>query len=562
MPKDPKTPPTLGLLSKVVKFVSSPTKDWRDLETHQVSSIDDPAAQQVRERIERKRRNDFIRATEFAQLRKVIHARRKQQQGKNGAINYSGLGRRKSTSVQASIGVPAKRSRSGTLQKIDEIEKQMSRQWWRGDENLTSTGDALDFTISAGQPNPTNETLDGAANSEFFLTGTSLFFAESVRAHFAEFKMQQVTSLHSEKLSDWGRKWLRLEQQAKDFGFEEIFVHEQDLEEASIFFASDRIEEAEKSLVSIIRGGGAGSASKEEVWLALFDLYRATARQDRFDSVALEYARIFNKSAPVWFSLPQLLGKELASSHLRPLSWVSPSELSLPAMRNLEALKGKSSEPYQLNWLRLTLIETQVLVPLTNFVNALADESCHVTFSGADNLLELLQLQTKVGDPTVDRQWWWLRLALLRLMGRQEDFEAVALDFTVTFEESPPSWRASKAVYENAQSQRGAAVKLDVASAADDAHLHKGQLRGNIRGDAQALLDASVEGLMPDDPVAIDCSALISIDFPAAGSVLNWAALQQSHGRLVAFINMHRLVAAFFHIIGINEHAKIMIRKN
>ena len=47
-----------------------------------------------------------------------------------------------------------------------------------------------------------------------------------------------------------------------------------------------------------------------------------------------------------------------------------------------------------------------------------------------------------------------------------------------------------------------------------------------------------------------------------AGSVLNWAAEQQSHGHVVQFHNLHRLVAVFFNVIGVNEHAWVVPRKN
>ncbi len=52
------------------------------------------------------------------------------------------------------------------------------------------------------------------------------------------------------------------------------------------------------------------------------------------------------------------------------------------------------------------------------------------------------------------------------------------------------------------------------------------------------------------------------IDFAAAGSVLNWAADLQSQGHVVDFQNLHRLIAVFFNVIGINEHAWVIPRKN
>jgi hypothetical protein len=36
--------------------------------------------------------------------------------------------------------------------------------------------------------------------------------------------------------------------------------------------------------------------------------------------------------------------------------------------------------------------------------------------------------------------------------------------------------------------------------------------------------------------------------------------MRQAEGKLVQFQNVHRLVAAFFNVIGINEHAKVIPR--
>ena len=68
--------------------------------------------------------------------------------------------------------------------------------------------------------------------------------------------------------------------------------------------------------------------------------------------------------------------------------------------------------------------------------------------------------------------------------------------------------------------------------------------------------------LRPGVPLTIACDKLMRIDFAAAGSVLNWAADLQSQGHVVHFQNLHRLIAVFFNVIGINEHAWVVPRKN
>ena len=62
-----------GLLSKMAKFVRNPTKDWSELD--QIEQEPEPelgySKKSLKEMIERKRQNDFVRRREFDQLRKL-----------------------------------------------------------------------------------------------------------------------------------------------------------------------------------------------------------------------------------------------------------------------------------------------------------------------------------------------------------------------------------------------------------------------------------------------------------------------------------------------------------
>jgi ABC-type transporter Mla MlaB component len=64
------------------------------------------------------------------------------------------------------------------------------------------------------------------------------------------------------------------------------------------------------------------------------------------------------------------------------------------------------------------------------------------------------------------------------------------------------------------------------------------------------------------DLMMISCARLIRIDFTAAGSLLNWVSARQAEGRQVQFVEVHRLVAAFFNVIGIGEHARVVARRD
>lgn len=91
-------------------------------------------------------------------------------------------------------------------------------------------------------------------------------------------------------------------------------------------------------------------------------------------------------------------------------------------------------------WTRLTEIEVAALAPLADLLQEWADSAGQFVFSDAAKLLQVLEQHTLVSDASQRMEWWTLRMALLRLMGRMEAYEQVALDYCITYEVSPPSW--------------------------------------------------------------------------------------------------------------------------
>ena len=72
---------------------------------------------------------------------------------------------------------------------------------------------------------------------------------------------------------------------------------------------------------------------------------------------------------------------------------------------------------------------------------------------------------------------------------------------------------------------------------------------------------ASMETYHGTTIVSVTCSKLIRVDFIAAADLLNWVLAKRGESRSVQFVDAHRLVALFFGAMGINEHAKVSVRK-
>jgi ABC-type transporter Mla MlaB component len=362
-----------------------------------------------------------------------------------------------------------------------------------------------------------------------------------------------------------------------------------DLEEAAIRFANGDDAGAEAGLLAALQGDKVHPDSADGWAAALFDLYRATGQQASFDRVAIDFAERFGHSAPAWFSTPELLGHKATASSLdqvtastqsRQTVWECPAELDFEAMQILLATLSGTVAPWHLHWSRLNTITPEAGRALAELFAQWCAQSVKLYFSGADVLEKTLRLLTPSGDKRVELFWWRLRLDALRILRLQDEFELAALDYCVIYEVSPPPWAEARCDFfhervnsttslEHAHGWFNDTVPGHPSDLSRSTTMPIGldavpaavvELTGEVLGDAAEALDKLQAGLMGADRLVISCARLIRVDFSAAGSILNWVAVRESEGCHVQFRDVPRLVAAFFNVIGINEHARVVLR--
>jgi anti-anti-sigma regulatory factor len=368
-------------------------------------------------------------------------------------------------------------------------------------------------------------------------------------------------------------------------------VLDPEIEEAAIRFASGDDHAAEHGLLEILKKADGGGAVDE--WLTLFDLYRAIGNADSFESLAIDFANRFSTSAPQWFSMKAELAARTgamakqATSSLGKATWVADTILEPYAATVLAKLLERTPQPWVLDWAHLQKIEPGSLPALIQLFKTWAATSVDLRFVSAATLRECLERMTVPGDSTVNRAWWELRLLVLRVMNMGSDFEPVAIDYCVTYELSPPSWEPPVCRFRSLHvGEPVAAVAttekqpMFVESQLHDSFLPSDSessgfsvsqlsldwptayLEGEICDDAQAALSAIDQQLGSPPVLVVSCKYLIRVDFSSAGNILNWAAAHQREGRQVRFTDVHRLIAAFFHVVGVTESAKIITRSD
>ena len=516
----------LGLLSKMAKFVRNPTKDWADLDSVESPEASGYDKQALKAMIERKRQNDFIRKREFDQLRKVRNS-------KGDAKDIVAI----ASVFQNSLANDTE-DRAMTLKKIDEIEAQMSKQWWRGKKDASALSTMHTEAAPTRQPGDSfapTQTTDSTQHAGDFLPTEMGDAMVPVRAR------EPV----AEKFNDTNT----------DFSASNLFAADIDdlapnpeLDEASIRFANGDDSGAEEALVQALRSPALAPQTSAALLAALLDFYRVSDNQIAFGQAVAEFGALLGGITPAWINVSaDAQGRDAEVVNAAPI-WVCPPALTVAALEALRDAMGLKPMPWYLDWSALERVEESAMPLMDGLFASVCVEPVSLRFDGAETLVQVLRTMMPAGNRDIEPKWWVVYLNVLRALQKIDEFEVAALDYCLTYEVAPPAWESARCAYEDAVIQASPPA----------ASMH---LIGEVLGDAsQALTSAGTMHFERGDRIVVDCSALHRVDFSAAGSILNWAAMRQSDGCLVEFKGIHRLAAAFFGVIGINEHAKVIPR--
>lgn len=582
-----------GLLSKVAKFVRNPTTNWTDLDKQDPEPDNGYSKQALKEMIERKRQNDFVRRREFDQLRKL-----RNRDPSAGNPELAGRPSYFQSSMPSNPG-----ERASTIKKIDEIEAQMSNQWWQGKTDAAKpagAGAAAEPPAPPAAPPETPRADAQISDISYAATKLAPMVPEAAPQPHNDFTATQTSTADagvSAPLASHRSDATARSPERGGFASSQTFTsdnagvaNDSDLEEAAIRFANGDDAGAETALLDAIRAPGVRRDQIDAWSAALFDLYRATGQQARFDSVAIDFAERFGRSAPAWFSMPEVLGIKASSTIVRTIPsrlqdepvWRSPTHLTQSGVDELQLALANAQSPWFIDWGATEVLAANSIVPLAGVVAQWAKSPVRLRFRNAHQLERALRAVTPPGNKSIHQSAWQLRMDVLRILGLQDDFELVALEYCVTYEVSPPAWQDARCTYvdESAPSKpsgldaAGPDSEIDPAAEAPDSQgltIPMGydsepaavvELTGEILGEATDSLARLEQARHGGDRLVVSCANLIRVDFSAAGSILNWVASRQSEGCHVQFREVHRLVAAFFQVIGIHEHARVVLRSH
>ena len=316
-----------GLLSKIARFVRNPTKNWSELNQPQPVSTPESAhgklvldeLNKLRRETDFVQRRDFVRRREFDYLRTL--RRNRSQIGSDATARPSLF----QVSTISNLD-----ERALTLKKIDEIEAQMSTQLWKG-----KPGEALahegNFPVAANRRRATDHQLPHSATAH---AGVDVLASAPIPettfkpgpkqgadyettlsgmpapgdSAFAGTVPPRVPGSPKDRSLDAAP--ILFSESRLSFGESGNGLNNPDLEEAAIRFANRDDAGAESVLLAALQANEVPSESADAWAWALFDLYRATGQQASFDHFGIYIAQRFGRSAPSWFSTPDLLERK------------------------------------------------------------------------------------------------------------------------------------------------------------------------------------------------------------------------------------------------------------
>ncbi|WP_422088280.1 STAS domain-containing protein [Variovorax sp.] len=546
------------LFSKVAKFVRNPLKDWSELDepAQSDSSLPEQAynREMLKEMIERRQRNDFVRRREFDMLRKL-----RQREAAAHAFDPTVT----PSSFNLNSSSEKLEGRALTLKKIDEIEQQMSQQWWKG---RGPNGEAL----VNPPPDAGAETLPPARADDAPDTQTDQPHSVGVPAAAVPAGDAAVAA---------GAAPAPLSRLAHDGALEEAvirFAHGDDTGAEAILLQALASESAPAT-----EAEGSPAAERDDSrWRALFDLYRATGDAAKFAAARMRYAQRMRRMGPDWVSLEELARsvKAVAASEESGAAsegsahadWVSPVHLGREGLVELTRALSKAGSVWTLDWRALNAIGADAAAPLRVLFTHWADSPVQLRFMGSAQLLAVLSEAAPNNDRSTEDVWWQLHLAALRMMHLPDDFELVALNYCITYEVSPPSWqdpRGECASLAAPPASRPSSVWSLLSVGGDSESFPStdsgfAALAGDLRGESLSSWQRLDNDLRHTAAPVISCAALLRMDLAAAGALLSWVRTRDANGERVQFVDAHRLIAALFTLVGITDHATVAVRKN
>ncbi len=316
-------------------------------------------------------------------------------------------------------------------------------------------------------------------------------------------------------------------------------------EEAAIYFANNKPLDAIRVLSEWVKQPQA--RDDVQPWYMLFDLYQLSAMQQAFDELCIHFVEVFLCSPPLW------RGKKLAKAApaAAPVANKASNYLALTGVMSVDSKPQieqmrqilETQGELQLDVSKIQALESSGSALLLQTFQKFRRSGSKVQLGGTGNLIGLLKKHVQDAGAA---EHWLLLMEIYQLLGREADFEELAIEYAVTLEVSPPSWEAA-ATRMTAVDSEPAAETVEEKPA--DVFHPQGEITGNI----QPILQAFRAYVEAHPQVVVDMQDVTRVDFVSVGDLMNELMNLMANGKQADLLNVNELIIALFQTMGLDD---------
>lgn len=541
------TKPPQGLLSKIALLFGEADRETAPSDDDsQLPNLKDEVKAQ-KERAKRKKREDSIRRREFNQLRPLL----KKRQNLPPNTHRNGTSRPPIFRSSANMGQD---DRAETLKKIQFIEAHVVQSW-----NNSRIAQKTGLQPPSEAPLVTlTDVVQVPAAQHTVADDLDLDFTQEHLETTAPTPLDMVTAASEEPEASGYSMQASVQEE------DDLNALENTMRDAAILFSDGDIPATESQLLNALQMGNLEADLTDALVSALCDVYRYSGQQDKFNATAMEHAEQFGRSPPEWFSLPELLAQR-KNTKRRDVFWESPAQLDGQAVTLLEQTGADASMRLHIDWTPLQELASDAAPDLARLLACWCAQPVELHWRGTDALLAALQAREPSTDQPAEPLWWHVHMDALCILGLQDAFDELALDYCTVFEVSPPSWKQARCTFTESTPSGTTNGHADVPDSLHGAlprehEQHRNfALVGDLVGEFSPQLEQLAGASAFADHVCIQCAHIGRVDFAAAGSILNLVLQNKASGSTMQFVQVPRLVGIFFKMLAIDRHAQILI---
>ena len=294
---------------------------------------------------------------------------------------------------------------------------------------------------------------------------------------------------------------------------------------------------------------------------AALALQQALGDRPAFDALALEYAARFESSPPGWneqLGTGSNAARAVTANGTAVVDFPAILDASIDAQTDSIVAASARRRETTVDFSRVEAVDADAADALLRLFRHFEKSPKALVVRGAEALFSAARNAIEPGRRDASDGGWMLALQALRVLGRQQAFEDLSIEYCVTYEVSPPSWEPI-----GGGIRAGDPVAPGVSAQLASAHEGPGSfaLRGDVLGRMQAELQALRAHAALRGDVFVDCRGLRRMEFVAAGDLLNEVVALRSAGKQVVFVEPNYLVYALMLVMGLQDLAEIRRRK-